>query len=398
VNCPHGGGEGGARELGVGEILRDHAGSLLLGRQQARVAQRLVACRTGALGGHVEECDECGYTRLAYHSCRDRHCPRCGSLDQALWAEAQERSLLPVPYFHVVFTVPASLHPLFRRAPAIAFDQLFAAAAETLLEVAQRRLGARIGFTATLHTWTQKLLFHPHLHCLVPAGGLSEDGSRWVVCEAGFFLPYPVLSKVFRGKLLSKLAAAHDEGAFAIARPFGRHLLESAARQRWVVYAKAPLAGPQQVLRYVSRYTRKIALSNSRILEYDGQKVGFLWRDRVHGNRPKRLHLSGSEFARRFLLHVLPRRFVRIRHFGLLSNRVREANLVRCRTLLFGGATTPPGPPCPDNEGRAAACLRLFGKDPARCPACKQGSMRRRYEWLPSGRIRQLAESVARAP
>lgn len=398
MGCPHGGAEGEARKAGVGEILRDHAGSLRLGPQQARVAQRLVTCRTGEFGGHVEECDQCGYARLAYHSCRDRHCPRCGSLDQALWAEAQERSLLPVPYVHVVFTVPVSLHPLFRRAPASALDQLFAAAAETLLEVAHRRLGARIGFTATLHTWTQKLLFHPHLHCLVPAGGLAEDGSHWVACQAGFFLPYPVLSKVFRGKLLSKLAAALDEGAFDIARPFGEELLESAARRRWVVYAKAPLAGPEQVVRYVSRYTRKIALSNSRILEYDGEQVSFLWRDRARGNRPKRLRLAASEFARRFLLHVLPRRFVRIRHYGLLSNRVREANLARCRTLLLSGATAPPAPPPRNDQDRSAACLRLFGKDPARCPACEQGRMQRRYEWTPSGRIRPLAQPVPRAP
>lgn len=398
MDCPHGGGEGEGRKAGVGEILRDHAGSLRLGRQQARVVHRLVACRTGALGGHVEECDECGYTRLAYHSCRDRHCPRCGSLDQALWAEAQERWLLPVPYFHVVFTVPVSLHPLFRRAPALALDQLFAAAAETLLEVAHRRLGARIGFTATLHTWNQKLLFHPHLHCLVPAGGLSEDGSRWVACQAGFFFPYRVLSRVFRGKLLRRLEAAHDQGAFGVARPFGRELLESAARQRWVVYAKAPLSGPEQVVRYVSRYTRKIALSNSRILDYDHEQVCFLWRDRAHGNRPKRLRLPGSEFARRFLLHVLPRRFVRIRHYGLLSNRVRDGNLTRCRTLLLGGTVSPPMPPPDDREDRAAACLRLFEKDPARCPACEEGRLVRRYEWTPSGRVRPLAPAAARAP
>lgn len=398
MSCPHGGGEGEVHRAGVGEILRDHAGSLRLGPQQARVVYQLVACRTGALGGHVEECDRCGRTRLAYHSCRDRHCPRCGNLDQALWAEAQERRLLPVPYFHVVFTVPASLHPLFRRAPAVAFEHLFAAVAETLLEVARRSLGARIGFSAVLHTWTQKLLYHPHLHCLVPGGGLSEDGSRWVACKPGFFLPYPVLSGVFRGKLLSRLQAAHEEGAFGLARPFGRDLLESSARQRWVVYAKAPLTGPEQVVRYVSRYTRKIALSNSRILDYDRRQVSFLWRDRAHGNREERLSLPGAEFARRFLLHVLPRRFVRIRHYGLLSNRVRDRSRDRCRALLFGGSVTPPAPQPGRGEERAAACLRLFGEDPSRCPACGEGRLVRRYEWTPSGTLRPIAGPLARPP
>lgn len=399
MDCPHGGAEGAEAKSGVGEILRDHAGALSLSRQQARIAHRLIACRTGALGAHLEQCEQCGYARLAHHSCRDRHCPRCGALEQALWAEAQESWLLPVPYVHAVFTVPVSLHPFFRWNAALGLGLLFDAVAETLLEVAHRRLRARIGFTAVLHTWTQKLLYHPHLHCLVPGGGLSDDGTRWVACESEFFLPYPVLSKVFRGKLLSKLEAAHDDGGFiGIAAPLGRHLLESAARQHWVVYAKPPLAGPEQVVRYVSRYTRKIAISNSRIVDYDGQQVTLLWRDRAHGNRRKRLRLSGPEFARRFLRHVLPPRFVRIRHYGLLSNRIREAALAGCRALLSNGAIAPPVPRRGEKEDRVVACLRLFGKDPSRCPACREGRMRRRYEWTPSGRILPIADAVARAP
>ncbi|HXB56774.1 MAG TPA: IS91 family transposase [Vicinamibacteria bacterium] len=398
MGCPHGGGEGGDRKPGVGEILRDHAGSLSLGRQQARVVRHLVACRTGQLGAHLEECQQCGHARLAYHSCRDRHCPRCGSLEQALWAEAQEASLLPVPYYHAVLTVPPTLHPFFRRAPALALDLLFEAVAETLLAVARRRLQARIGFTALLHTWTQKLLYHPHVHCIVPGGGLSEDGTRWIACRPGFFVPYGVLRKVFRGKLLSKLEAAHDQNAFGIAPPLGRHLLERAACQRWVVYAKPPLAGPQQVVRYVSRYTRKIALSNSRILDYDGKEVAFRWRDRAHGNRQKILRLSGPEFARRFVLHVLPAHFVRIRHYGLLSNRVRETALAHCRELVPGGDVAPPVRRHIDKEDRAAACLRLFGKDPTRCPACGQVRMQRLYEWVPSHQLRPIAVAGARAP
>jgi hypothetical protein len=396
VDCPHRGGGGDGRKAGVGEILADHAGSLRLGRHQARVVHRLVACRTGELGGHLEECDQCGHTRMAYHSCRDRHCPRCGTLDQALWAEAQEQSLLPVPYFHVVFTIPTSLHPFFRRVPSVALDLLFAATAETLLEVAHRNWGARIGFSAVLHTWTQKLLLHPHVHCLVPGGGLSNDTQQWIACDPGFFLPYDKLRSVFQGKLLSKLEAAHSDNVFALARPFGQQLLESAARQSWVIYAKPPLAGPQQVVRYVSRYTRKIAISNSRILDYDGNNVRFRWRDRAHGNRPEVLPLTGPEFARRFVLHILPPHFVRIRHYGLLSNRVREASLARCRALVERGEITSPAPRH-QKQDRALACLRLFRKDPTRCPACGQGRMQTRNEWRPAHRSRH-AELMPRAP
>jgi hypothetical protein len=334
---------------------------------------------------------------MVYHSCRDRHCPRCGTLDQALWAEAQEQSLLPVPYFHTVFTIPTSLHPFFRRAPALALELLFQATAETLLELAHRKLGVRIGFTAVLHTWTQKLLLHPHVHCLVPGGGLSDDAQQWLACDPGFFLPYDQLRTVFRGKLLSKLEAAHSDNAFALARPFGQHLLESAARQAWVIYAKPPLHGPQQVVRYVSRYTRKIAISNSRILSYDGQNVRFRWRDRAHGNRLDVLPLSGHEFARRFVLHILPPHFVRIRHYGLLANRVRAGSLARCRALVLGGETSSPAPRH-EKDDRTAACLRLFGKDPTRCPACGQGRMQTREEWRPVPRFRSHAEPVPRAP
>jgi Putative transposase len=284
-----------------------------------------------------------------------------------------------VPYFHTVFTVSHSLHPFFLRAPTLALDLLFDATAETLLEVAHRNLGARIGFTAVLHTWNQQLQTHLHIHCLVPGGGLSDDRTHWISCPSGFFLPYGKLRKTFRGKFLSKLEAAHDQGAFGIAPPLGRHLLQSAASQRWVIYAKLPLAGPQQVIRYVSRYTRKIAISNSRILDYDGKVVTFRWRNRAHRNRTELLPLPAPEFARRFVRHILPPRFVRIRHYGLLSNRVREANLATCRTLILGGEVAPPQPQPREKVDRAAACLRLFGKDPSRCPLCGHGRMLSRY-------------------
>jgi hypothetical protein len=287
-----------------------------------------------------------------------------------LWAEAQEGTLLPVPYFHTVFTVPVSLHPLFRRASAFALNALFEAVAETLLEVAARTLGATIAFTAALHTWNQRLLYHPHVHCLATGGGLSKREDKWVACRDRFFLPYTILGKVFRAKLLSKLATGLDEDIFNLDHGFGRHLLEDAARCRWVVYAKPPLAGPKQVVRYVSRYTRRIALSNSRIVHYDGKQVLFRWRDRAHNNQLRVLTLPGPEFARRFVLHVLPARFVRIRHFGLLANRVRAKALAFCRTLLQTREVTPASQPIPRVTSRADACLRLFGKDPARCPAC----------------------------
>jgi hypothetical protein len=319
-------------------------------------------------------------------------------LDQALWAEAQERSLLPVPYFHAVFTVPAPLHPLFRRSPAVALGLLFDAVSETLLRVAHRRLGARIAFTVVLHTWNQRLLYHPHVHCLVTGGGLSDDGARWIGCQPGFFLPYAVLRRVFRGKLLSKLAAGLDDSRLEVERPLGRYLLEEAARQRWVVYAKAPLAGPSHVVRYVSRYTRRIALSDSRIVDYDGKEVTFRWRDRAHGNQQKVMHLRGSEFARRFVSHILPARFVRIRHYGLLANRIREAMLKRCRTLLLGNDVGPFPPRPRATADRASACLRLFGKDPARCPVCAQGRMQLRYEWVPWRRERRLNIVAPRPP
>jgi hypothetical protein len=397
MDCPHRGGGGDEHKAGVGDILADHAGSLRLGCHQARVVHHLVACRTGELGGHLEECDRCGHRRLAYHSCRDRHCPRCGSLEQALWAEAQEQSLLPVPYFHVVFTVPISLHPFFRRTPALALDLLFDSVAETLLELTHRNWGARIGFSTVLHTWSQKLLLHPHIHCLVPGGGLSDDGQHWIGCDPGFFLPQKALRSVFRGKLLHKLEAAQSDNRFGLAWPFAKHLLESAARQRWVIYAKPPLAGPQQVVRYVSRYTRKIAVSNSRILDYDGTNVRLRWRDRAHGNRPDVLPLSGLEFACRFVLHILPPHFVRIRHYGLLANRVRQPSLARCRTLISGGEISLPVPKH-EKEDRAAACLRLFGKDPSLCPACGQGRMHSRDDWPPAPRFRSHAEPLPRAP
>jgi hypothetical protein len=373
LSCLHA--EGGIPRAGVGEILRDHRGSLRLGPHQAKVVSSLIACRTGSLGGHLEHCRECGHRRVVYHSCRDRHCPRCGILDQALWAEVQEHNLIPAEqYFHVVFTIPKTLHPFFSRAPAAALDALFDAGAETLLEVGHDRLGARLGFTAVLHTWNQTMGRHPHLHCIVPGGGLSDDGTSWIACEENFLLPRDVLATVVRGKLLSKLEVAHDAGVFALPKGLGKDLLESASRRKWNVYLKRPLAGPQQVVQYVSRYTRKIAISNSRVLDYDGKTVRFLWRDRAHANRKRIMSLPGDEFTRRFVQHILPPRFVRIRHYGILSNRVRKESVALVHALITDNNVRPPQPR-PHDDTRADACLRLFGKDPRCCPKCGQRTM-----------------------
>ena len=359
----------------VADILRDHAGGLTLGSQQARTVRALVACRTAALGGHLQVCDACGFARPAYNSCRNRHCPKCLVLRQELWAEAQEGKLLPVAYFHAVFTVPAQLHPLFRRDPRTCLTLLFDAVAETLGAVGWRQLRAQVGFTAVLHTWTQKLLYHPHLHCIVPGGGLSADGSSWISSGERFFLPVRVLRLVFRGKLLSKLAAALADGRLSFAEGPARELLKRASRTTWVVYAKRPLAGPQQVVRYLSRYTHRIAISNSRLVAYDGEQVAFVWRDRAHGNRRKQLRLPAAEFARRFVQHVLPRHFVRIRHYGLLSNRSQQ-DLELCRTLVAAGQQADLSPRRQrDEEDWVSNCMRIFGRDPLLCPACGRGRM-----------------------
>jgi hypothetical protein len=389
--------DGSSPRVEVADILRDHAHNLSLSNDQARAVRALVACRTAALGGHLDVCDHCGYSRPAYNSCRNRHCPKCQILKQELWAEAQESKLLSTPYFHLVFTVPGDLHPLFRKAARVCLDLLFEAVSETLLEVADHRLGARVGFTAVLHTWTQKLLLHPHLHCIVPGGGLSADRSEWISCRQNFFLPVRVLRIVFRGKFLSKLELALREKRLAFPEGAGKALLQKAARQTWVIYAKKPLAGPEQVVRYVARYTHRIAISNSRLVSYDGSEVTFLWRDRAERNRKKKLRLSGPDFSRRFLWHVLPPRLVRIRHYGLLSNRTREKDLERCRALL--GSRHSAGDPAASKSGEdwVASFERLFGTDPLQCPACGEGRLIRQLP-LPCADQDQPQHSIPRSP
>ena len=354
-----------ARRHEVADVLRDHANGLHLTGPQARAVRDIVACRTEQLGGHLEVCPNCGFSRGSYNSCRNRHCPKCQILKQELWAEAQEALLLPTWYFQIVFTIPRQLHPFFRRAPKVCLTLLFEAVCETLLEVARTKLKATIGFTAVLHTWNQQLGFHPHLHCIVPAGGLSLDRSRWIPTSSRFFLPVKKLQKLFRGKLLSKIERALRSGEIRGDLAKGLALLRRTPK-KWNVYVKRPLAGPGHVVRYLSRYVHRIAIANSRITDYDGKNVTFRYKDRADANATKHRTVGGPEFAKLFLQHVLPPRFVRIRHYGILAARSRH-HLARCRELL--NARSPQ--PAHKNSTWTAAYERLFGSNPLRCPACK---------------------------
>jgi len=348
-----------------------------LSEQQRRVVAAITSCRTAVLGGHVRECDSCGHSEISYNSCRDRHCPKCQGIDRVRWQEHQAKDLLPVPYFHLVFTVPHSLHDVFLEYPKLAYGLLFRAVADTVLEVAAnpQNLGAGVGMTAVLHTWTQTLLFHPHVHLVVPGGGLDPSGTRWVSSKPDFFLPVRVLSTVFRGKLLAALekavAAGKVDASVGGVEVSGR--LRRAARKKWVVYSKPPFAGPELVLAYLGRYTHRIAIGNERITSLDGDRVTFAYRDRADGDRRKLMTLPALDFLRRFLLHVLPPGLVRVRHYGLLANPVRRERVELCRKLL-GVPDPPPAPP--PGETWDQTLLRLTGKDVLACPRCATGRMR----------------------
>lgn len=367
----------GASRWELADVVREHAGTLDgLPPGQRKVLRAIATCRTATLGGHRRQCESCGHQEISYNSCRDRHCPKCQGLDEARWVEAQQRALLPVQYFHLVFTVPAELHAFFRATPTVAYTLLFAAAAETLEGVARRRLGATIGFTAVLHTWTQVLLYHPHIHCIVPGGGLDPEETRWVPARRDFFLPVRVLSQVFRGKLLSKLEKTlAREKIRAGSGEDPRGLLKRAARKKWVVYSKPPFAGAEQVLAYLGRYAYRIALSNSRLVSMHEGQVTFRWKDRANGNAPRLATLDAEAFLRRFLLHVLPSRFVRIRHYGFLASPVRKERLPRVRELLGQPPGATKSHPPKEPEPWEAMVLRLTGKDVTRCPQCGVGHL-----------------------
>lgn len=357
--------------------------------QQKRVLSAIASCRTAALGGHKRRCDHCGHEEIAYNSCRNRHCPKCQAAARADWLESRSAELLPVPYYHVVFTLPEVMGPIALQNKRVLYDMLFQAASKTLLRIAAepRHLGAQIGFLAVLHTWGQNLMHHPHLHCVVPGGGLSPDGSQWVPCKDGFFLPVRVLSKVFRGKFLAMLRQAYRSGKLqfhgqlsGLCQPeaFERSI-SAAVRNDWIVYAKPPFGSPQQVLKYLARYTHRVAISNSRLITMHDGKGTFRWKDYAKEDRKKTMTLDAVEFIRRFLLHVLPSGFMRIRHFGFLANRSRRTKLELCRQHL--GVTNPSdGGPCEKHEDRPPSPTECneSADEPghhALCPTCKSGRL-----------------------
>jgi len=338
---------------------------------QRRALRAIETCRTIVLGGHRETCDQCGMTRAVYHSCRNRHCPKCQVLAKERWIDARRAELLPVPYFHVVFTLPHGLNRLAQHRPRLIYNLLFEAAAGTLQTFGRdpKHLGGEVGITAILHTWGQNLGQHIHLHCLVTGGALAPDGSRWIASHPRYLFPVRALSPVYRAKFLAGLERAFDKLHLPMDHR-DRELLRSLRQKPWVVYAKRPFAGPDTVVAYLGRYTHRIAISNDRILDFQNDVVRFRWRDYKDANRSKIMTLPASEFLRRFLLHVLPTGFMRIRHYGLLANRHRKAKLERCRELLRA-----PEPIQKPAESTSALLERLTGRDLARCPSCEQGTM-----------------------
>ena len=374
----------------MADVIRDYGAAYLKryrpSKEQYRVLNALAACRTAALGGHLKRCERCQHEVPVYNSCRNRHCPKCQGAARAAWLQAREREVLDVEYFHIVFTLPQELAPLALQNRRVVYGMLFRAASETLLTLGRdpKHLGAQLGCLALLHSWGQNLHVHPHLHCVVPGGGLSLDGERWVSCRDGFFLPVRVLSRLFRGKFLAQLQ-----------RAFERHELEFHGRLRdlehpkaweswleplrqkpWVVYAKPPFGGPQQVLKYLARYTHRVAISNQRLICFEDGKVTFRWKDYAQGSSHRIMTLDAFEFLRRFLLHVLPRGFMHIRYYGFLANRNRHQKLQRIRSLLGteeasiqnDSSAVSADNPTSDTRDDAPDELTL-------CPQCKNGRL-----------------------
>ena len=369
--------------------------------------RHITQCRTAALGGHLDQCDACGHQRISYHSCRDRHCPKCQSIARHDWLEKRLATLLPIPYFHVVFTIPQELNALALGNQTILFNILFASAARTLQQVAAtpRHLGAEIGFTAVLHTWGQNVLFHPHLHCVVTGGGLSPDGQSWIAARERFFLPIKVLGRLFRGKFLAALRQAYDAGQLKLAgstaelsRPRAwRQFLDRLYKKNWVVYAKPPFAGPEYVFRYLGRYTHRVAISNQRILAVDDGQVTFTLKNYSAAGNREQMTVEAVEFIRRFLLHVLPQAFTRIRHFGLCAGRNVRTKLHTARmalTALTPAALPPPASNSAEKDRRPwwQRLLDRTGIDILVCPSCGSGRLVR------CGDVRPLDSSVLDGP
>lgn len=372
----------------VADIFRRYGGNYRqqngssLSVSQRRVMTAIEVCRTAVLGGHLERCDQCGHERNAYNSCANRHCPKCQSLARAEWLEKRRSELLNTQYFHVVFTVPEQIASIAYQNKKVVYGILFRATAEALRTIAAdpKHLGAEIGFFAVLHSWGSNLLHHPHLHCVVPGGGLSPDETRWISCRPGFFLPVRVLSRLFRRLFLDYLIKAFDASKLQFfsslqplhdRRAFLRYLAATRITE-WVVYAKRPFAGPEQVLDYVGRYTHRVAISNNRLLDIDHGKIAFRYKDYRHDGEQKTITVDADEFIRRFLLHVLPDGFQRIRYYGFLGNRYREEKLARCRRLLGMPADPPPTEESKDYRDRYE---ELTGCSLRECPFCHQGNM-----------------------
>ncbi len=338
-----------------------------LSASQQKVMRAVSVCRTQELGGHLDRCESCGFERPAYNSCRNRHCPKCQSLAKAQWLEKQTSELLPVGYFHLVFTLPHELNRLVLAHKKIGLSLLFKAVSETLLQFGQTRLQGTLGIIAVLHTWDQTLKDHFHLHCLIPAGALSFDRNRWISARKNFLFPVKALSQVFRGKFLALLQQACDKGKI----PAANNEIKASRQKSWVVYAKKPFGSAQTVLDYLGRYTHRVALSNDRILQVQDGEVTLSYRDRRDGDRKKTITLEAQEFICRFLLHVLPQGFMRIRHFGFLANRSKKQALGRCRKLFDLDPVLPPSPFLSAKD----LLLKIIGVDLSRCPSCREGTM-----------------------
>ncbi len=367
--------------------------------ESGRILRDLVQCRTSALGGHKWSCDHCDHEEISYNSCRNRHCPKCQAQARAQWLQKRTDDLLEVPYFHIVFTLPDAFGSLALHNRRLLYGILFRAASETLLTIGrdEQHLGAEVGFLALLHTWGQKMQLHPHLHCVVAGGGLTKDRSRWVPCHSEkFFLPVRVLSSLFRGKFLAHLKSAHDKGELHLPGQLAAledpaqwaRWIEHRRQQKWIVYAKPPFGGPTQVLKYLARYTHRVAIANSRLVSIDESEVAFRWKDYAHNDRQRTLRLDGVEFLRRFLLHKLPSRFVRIRHYGFLANRGRREKVPCIRALIEA----------PESWTKHSGGHKLEEPSPLQdrtapwtCPKCNEGALRKIENFGPES-------SLSRAP
>lgn len=366
----------------VADIFREYGDAYRrkhkLPNRMYKVMNAIESCRTAKLGGHIDECDECGHMKVSYNSCRNRHCPKCQSLAKERWLIARKNDLLPVEYFHIVFTIPDILNPLALRNQKELYAILFKSVSETLLELGKdpKYLGVDIGFIGILHTWAQNLMDHPHIHCIVPGGGLTFDSKRWISSRESFFIPVKVLSRLFRGKFLSYLKDAYGKNELKFhggIQELGRErnfsaFLDNLYKREWVVYAKPSFNSPEHVIEYLGRYTHRVAISNNRITDIENGNVTFKYKDYKDQNKPKQMTIGAHEFIRRFMMHVLPDKFVKIRHYGILSNRNRKTKLKRCKEIL--GVEVKQSK---DKRGWQELLLELTGKDPRICPKCKTG-------------------------